>query len=73
MSQSTDSLLIDRPNRLITSTIPFPLIKQVNPLTVQLKLDAGEQPGAIHAFDLVQRDEAGAVVGGARFLVILTS
>ena len=46
---------------------------QVNPLDVQLKFDAGEQPGAIHAFDLVQRDEAGTVVGGARLLVVLTA
>lgn len=46
---------------------------QVNPLAVQVKLDAGEQPGAVHTFDMLQRDESGTVVGGARLLVILTA
>jgi len=44
---------------------------QVNPMAVQVKFDAGEDPGGVHAFDMVQRDDSGVIVGGARLMVII--
>jgi hypothetical protein len=44
---------------------------QKKPLIVSLNLDPGHRPGDTQVFDLVQRTPAGAVVGGARLIVIV--
>ena len=39
-------------------------------LTATVELDPAEQPGATHAFDIVQRDATGRVQGGFRLVTV---
>jgi hypothetical protein len=53
--------------------ITLPLApKQALPIDIAIELNRKEPPGSLHVFDLVQRDEKGDMVGGARVITLIT-
>jgi hypothetical protein len=45
---------------------------QITPAVLNLEVNPAEPPGSIHAFDIVQRDARGQVLGGLRVLSVVT-
>jgi hypothetical protein len=45
---------------------------QITPAVLNLEINPAEPPGSIHAFDIVQRDGRGQVLGGLRVLSVVT-